>query len=464
MRISRRPRVGLLGVMLELYDKSSPELRPAQEQFAGELAGKLGEFADVTNAGVHNTREGVDAAVQALERADVDLIVTVHLAYAPSLILVPSLLRTSKPLVLWNTQRIREIGGDFSHADLLQNHGMHGVQDLANALRRNGRAYEVVTSHWEDPAGLEELREWAVAARTVRELAEARIGLIGHPFPGMGDFGVDETSFLSQVGPDVRRVGCDELAEAWDAAPDPEVRALVAQDRERFEIDPELTDQEHYDSARWEWTLRRLTEDLGLSGWAVHYPVIAADPRFEVLPFLAVAKLIADGYGFGGEGDIVSSSAVLAMQCLFEEATFTEMFCMDFEHEEILMSHYAESNWRMARADRPVRVVRREGWVGSGGPSAALAHSLEPGEATLLNLTIGPEGAQVIIAEAEITDFALPDLPTPHFKIALELPIAGFLNNYTQAGGSHHLALAYGRGTTQVLKLARLLELPHYVT
>jgi L-arabinose isomerase len=459
MRAIRRPRLGLLAVILELYDKSNPELKPVQQQFARRLAERLEDFADVTFPGAKNTRGGVAEAMAAFDTAGVDLIVTVHLAYAPSLILLPSLVKTRLPLVLWNTQKITGIGADFQPHHLTENHGMHGVQDLANALNRARRPFEVVTSHWEDEAGLEELRRWAVAARTARELREMRVGLIGHPFPGMGDFGVDETKFLAEIGPDVARVSLADLAAAVEAAPEDEVRAMMAADREAFEVDPELDESAHRASSQMEWALREVVGQMKLDAIAVHYPVLSDDPRFPAVPFLAMAKLIGEGLGFGGEGDVTSASCVALMRQLFGQATFTEMFVMDLDGNGVLMSHYAESNPNMASPDRPIRLVHRDGWVGSGGPSASLSFPLPPGEVTLLNLTMGADSRPVFIAtEVEVVDFFSESLPTPHFKIRVERPLADFLNAYARLGGSHHLALARGPGTSQIDKLVRILD------
>jgi len=65
MTMDTKPRIGLLGLMLELYDKSHPDLRPGQEQFAGQLAAKLDEFAQITFTGIVNTRAGVEQAMAA---------------------------------------------------------------------------------------------------------------------------------------------------------------------------------------------------------------------------------------------------------------------------------------------------------------------------------------------------------------------------------------------------------------
>jgi L-arabinose isomerase len=115
----------------------------------------------------------------------------------------------------------------------------------------------------------------------------------------------------------------------------------------------------------------------------------------------------------------------------------------------------------MARSGARIRLVRREGWVGSGGISTSLAFPIEPGLLTLLNLTTGPDGGLKLIAtEAEATEFYLRRFPTPHFKLRPRMPLAEFLDRYLEAGGTHHLAVSPADGLSLVGKFARLARLP----
>lgn len=453
-----QPKIGLLGLMLELYDRSHPDLRPTQEVFAQELVARLGRAGEVVYSGIQNTRQGVAEAVDRFTAEAVDLLVTVHFSYSPSLIALPELIRWQGPLVLWNTQRITGVAEAFGPKELLENHGMHGVQDLANTLVRAGRSFGVVTGHFEDEYALGELEDWALAARTATVLRRSRIGQVGFAFQDMGDFSVDETLFLAQVGPHVIKVRLDLLAEAQQAAPADELDRMVAADREAFEVDEHLTPEEHLASARVEWAVRKVVSDLNLDAIAVHYEALSADPRFGALPFAAAAKLLGEGHGFGGEGDVTSAAAVLAMRHLCGIASFAEMFTMDFEGDAVYMAHYAEANPRLARRDRKPRLVRREGWVGSGGVSTSLAFAFEPGPATLVNLTLAEAGLpKIIVTEGYLEPFVLDQYDTPHCKFSPADDLAGLLDAYALEGGSHHLALSPGEHAGRVQKLAAAL-------
>ena len=456
----QKPKVGLLGLMLELYDAFDPKLRESQGVFARQIVGELEKFSDVVFPGIVNTRGSVRETMSLFNEKSVDLIICIHFAYAPSLISLEALKTAGRPILIWNTQKINTIGAKFSAQDWLENHGMHGPQDMCNVLNRAGVPFTIVTGHFRDAEVLGEIRDWAEAARAVGSFSSSCVGLIGHPFPDMGDFGVDETELLDQVGMSVRRISLAQLSRTLDSLTGKQVAQIIKEDRQRYIFDRKLSAEEIENSARAGLALKRTVKDLRLSAVAVHYPVIADDPRFPALPFKGVSELLAEGIGFGGEGDITAAAACVMLKELAGEVNFSEMFTMDFKTNEILMSHYAEANWKMAHKGHPIRAYRREGWIGRGGISASLGFTLKPGRITLLNLTTAPGGKFKIIAtEAEVTDHPPLKLDSPHFRIRPERKLAELLNAYACEGGSHHLAMAYGSQVSRLEKTARILGL-----
>jgi L-arabinose isomerase len=455
-----QPRFGLLGLMLELYDRALPDLKPSRQEFGARLSDKLAAFAHVTWGGIAVTREEVQRRMEGFAADDVDLIVIVHLSYSPSLIALPSLLRADVPLVFFNTQELAGIGDEFSQDDMLRNHGMHGQQDLANTLVRMGKPFGVVTGHWQDAEALAQLQDWAVAAATAKALRHARLGRLGSPFQDMGDFGLDETQFLAKVGPHVQQVSLGLLAELQGAADENDIAATVADYRKQYDVAKDLTDADLTAAARAEVALRAAVAQLSLGGIAIHYEALGHDPRFEALPFAAAARLMAEGIAFGGEGDVTSSAAVLMMHQLAGVSTFSEMFTMDFTGGTVFMSHFAESNPALAQRGHKIQMVRRDGWVGSGGVSASLAFTLEPGPMTLVNLTVGEGGEfHLIAARGEAHDLLVPGQPTPHFRFEPQTPLKWFLTRYLELGGSHHVALSPGDQLSRVSKCAQVMGL-----
>jgi L-arabinose isomerase len=459
MTATRKAKVGLLGLMFELYD-ILPELKPAMAEFAQELVGTLSSFAEVDFPGVCTTREQVEQAVVGFEADNKDLIIVVLLTYAPSHIALPALTRTRLPILIFNTQRLYAITQDTLSWDTTTNHGMHGVQDLANVLLRVECQFHIVTGHYKDEQTLAELKSWCDAARTASFMKRMRIGLLGYPMEGMGDFGIDETAFLSQVGVQVHRIAMRTLAERAKDAPETEIARQMAEDRKNFQLQADISQEEHEVSARLEWALREVLRDQGLHGFAAHFMAIGEDGWLDTLPFLASSKLLAEGYGFGGEGDVTSAAAVTMMQYMAGAANFTEMFTMDFDGNSALMMHMGEGNWKMAREDEPIYLLRNTlGLVDLRVVPLLLAFSLDPGDVTLVSLTTVKDGKlKFIVTEGQVVDFPyLPDLGRPHYKFRPDGDLRAFLTRFSMEGASHHQALAYGRWADTVQGVATLL-------
>jgi L-arabinose isomerase len=459
---TRKTRVGLLGLMIELYERW-PEIKPAVAEFGHELAATLAPFAEVDFPGVLTTREQVDRAVAAFEADGKDLVMVVLLAYAPSHIALPALLRTRLPVLIFNTQPLAAITQETRSWDTTRNHGMHGVQDLANVLLRAGRPFQIVTGHYQDPAALAEVRAWCDAGRMVNVLRSMRIGLLGYPMEGMGDFAIDETALLAQIGVEVRHIAMRSVADLAKAAAADAIDRQMAEDRACFQVAEEITPEEHEASSRLEWALRRVLVEQGIHGFASHFLAVGEEARLETLPFLASAKLLGEGYGFGGEGDVTCATAVSLMQALAGQANFTEMFSMDFAGNAALMMHMGEGNWRMARPDETVRLLRsNQGMADLRYEPLLLAFSLKPGDATLVSLTTAAGGRlKFIVSEGEVLDFPyIPDLKRPHFKFRPAGKLGDFLTRFSLEGGSHHQALAYGHWAATVEKIASLLGIP----
>ena len=463
MNEPRKAKVGLLGLMLDLYDLY-PDLKPRMAGFAGELAETLSPFAEVDFPGVCNTRAQVDRAVASFEAAGKDLIAVVLLTYAPSHIALPALRRTPLPILIWNTQRLYAVTEETRSQETTENHGMHGVQDLANVLLRAGRPFHIVTGHYQDARTLAGVKGWCDAARTATAMRGMRIGLLGYPMEGMGDFGIDQTALLAQAGVEVQHLAMKEVAERARNAPQEAIARQMAEDRQRFQFQEGITSQEHQASSRLEWALRTILRERGMHGFAAHFMAVGQEGWLDTLPFLAASRLLGEGYGFGGEGDVTSAAAVAMMRELAGAANFTEMFSMDLAGNAALMMHMGEGNWEMARRDEPVRLVRSTlGLVDLRVDPLLLAFSLEPGQATLVSLTTTAGGKLKFVAtEGEVVDFPyLADLGRPHYKFRPDGDLFDVLTRFSMEGGSHHQAMAYGRWADTLSKIAALLGIAY---
>ncbi|MFH1919910.1 MAG: hypothetical protein ABIP48_08510 [Planctomycetota bacterium] len=460
---SAKPRVGLLALTLELYESLAPDLRGSREQWLKDtVLPALAPIADVEFRGAQYRREDVDAAVAQFEHSGVDALLVLCLTYSPSQISLAALKRTHLPIVVWNTQELFAVTESFGTSEMIANHGVHGTQDLSSVLLRSGVRFEYVTSHLSDPGGLEPLSDFFVAASAANELRTARLGLMGYPFPGMGDFAVDTTQLVATLGCQWTALSVEDYIQRAERVPGEAVEALKAEYRELYALADDLTDDDLDATARAELSLRLIVNENRLNAFSYQFMAFGEDQRTVTLPFVAASRLMAEGIGFGGEGDLVGAAGAWLLNRLMPPASFSEVFTVDFQSGGLFMSHMGEANVAMARTDRKVPLVARPAPITrTRARQLALVTSFQPGPATLCALVRGPERRwRLIASRVEIDDFGpLDAMAVPHFKLRPERgDVRDWLTAYAKAGGPHHNAVCFGDATPRIRAAAELLD------
>ena len=119
--------------------RSLPGLRASREAWLrSAVIPALQRESDVVFDRAVFRREDIEAAVADLEAAQVDALLVILATYSPCQLALPALQRTRLPLVIWNTQELHAVDQSFTLANMVDNHGVHGTQDLANVLTRTG--------------------------------------------------------------------------------------------------------------------------------------------------------------------------------------------------------------------------------------------------------------------------------------------------------------------------------------
>ena len=455
------PRLGILPLYLELYDRTVPQYRAGREAFARALAERLGGAGiDVRLAQVCCVRSEVDRELRRMEAEDIDMLATLHLSYSPSLEAAEPLAGLDLPLALLDTTAASRFDECSTLDDMLENHGIHGVQDLASVLRRIGRAYFVIAGHHEDERFLAEVVAMAGAAAAAKALRRCKTLLIGEPFEGMGDFAVGFDVLRESLGPTVQDATIEDLAARVGEVSEADLDAEMEGDRERYDTSG-IPAEVLRESNRVGLAVRSLLRECGADAFSMNFQGFDIDLGVPTVPFLEASKAMARGIGYAGEGDVLTASLVGALAAGFGPATFTEMFCPDWEGDSLFMSHMGECNLALA-SSRP-RLVEKDYVFGNVRNPAVAIFPLAPGPATLVNIAPGPVGSfSVIASHVEVLDRSpSPNFPgVPHFWVRpAGSDVRDFLRLYSEAGGTHHLVLLLGERKGALWRMARILEL-----
>ncbi|MGH3154988.1 MAG: L-arabinose isomerase family protein, partial [Streptosporangiaceae bacterium] len=362
--VSDKPRIGILGIMQDLYDEMIPGIAERQAGYAAEIAGHLAEVAEFIPGEPVKYRDDAERVMGQFEASGLDGVMVVMLTYGPAMRVARLLSESRLPICLANIQPEPAVTPAWDMADMTYNQGVHGAQDTANAMVRAGRAFHVLTDDWRSDSFRTDVGRWARAAAAVTRWKSLKVAIFGYPMNDMGDIRVDESALVRSLGPEILAVAPGDLWRAMGEVTVGEVQGVIAFEDERFEIDPRLSMEEREDHARMQVAIKRILDDRGFGAYTAHFDAIGEDGRFSRLPLAAASTLMARGYGYAAEGDVLTACLVSAGHVLIGDAHFTEMYAMDFQSDSVLMSHMGEGNWKIARKDRPVKLIKRPLGIG----------------------------------------------------------------------------------------------------
>jgi L-arabinose isomerase len=442
-----RPRIGLLGIMQSLYDDMLPGIAERQAGYAAEIGAALGDVADVEVAPPVKEREDAERAMRDLEARALDGLLVVMLTYGPAMRVARLLAETRLPICLANIQPVPAVTAEWDMADLTYNQGIHGAQDTANAMVRAGRRFHVVTDDWQAPSFRDAIGRWARAAAAVTRWRSLKVAVFGYAMNTMGDIRFDEQTLVRRLGPQVDALAPGALERAAGAVTEVEVGELMTAEDAQFEIDPRLSRDEREDHARMQLGIERLLRAGGYGAYSTHFGAIAEDGRFARLPLAAASSLMAAGFGFGAEGDALTAALMSAGRTMLGDTQFTEMYAMDFPSDAILMSHMGEGNWRLAREDLPVRLIKRPLGIGGLGDPPTFLFQYRPGPATLATLiSLEGERFRLLVSEGEVLETdELPALEMPYGLFRPDTGVRACMDAWLRLGGPHHQILNPGR-------------------
>ncbi|NLC68504.1 MAG: hypothetical protein GX754_06900 [Clostridiaceae bacterium] len=454
------PKIGLLPLYLELYDISNPEMRERINAFTNTIAAEL-EKRDLTviTAPVCRIKTEFKKAVEIFEEEAVDAIVTIHLAYSPSLESADVLAVTRIPIVVLNTTHVYEFGPEQDPVEIMYNHGIHGVQDMCNLLIRNKKRFMIEVGHWEKSDVLDRVAGCIRSVKLAKNIKNARVGIVGEVFKGMGDFAVPADVLKSTIGIETINFDLNKTKELANNITDEEIFFEMEENRSLFEI-RELTTEVHKRSSHTNLLIRNWIKKEKLTAFTVNFLATSRNSVISTMPFLEASKAMSRGIGYAGEGDILTAALVGALISVYPDTSFTEMFCPDWKGNSIFLSHMGEMNINLT-AEKPVLVEKEFPYTDAFNPIVAYGR-FKKGEVILVNLAPKADNRYcLILSKGEMLDVGTIDnmKNSIHGWFKPALPLDKFLAEYSLAGGTHHSAIVYGNNTirNEILKFGELM-------
>lgn len=384
----------------------------------------------------------------------VGVIAWMH-TFSPAKMWIHGLDALRKPLLHLHTQANVELPWSTIDFDFMNlNQAAHGDREFGYIQARMGIARKTVVGHVSNPAVTAQVGSWARAAcgwAAVRSLKLARFG------DNMRNVAVtegDKTEAEIRFGVSVNTWGVNELVEAVDAATDSDIDSLVAEYEELYTVAPELrVGGDRHDSLRYgariELGLRSFLEAGDFGAFTTSFEDLGA---LRQLPGLAVQRLMADGYGFGAEGDWKTAVLVRAAKVMGAGlpggASLMEDYTYDMTpgNEMILGAHMLEVCPSLTTS-KPTLEVHALGIGGKEDP-VRLVFDTDPGAGIVVALSDMRDRFRLVANVVEV--IALPE-PLPNLPVARAVwkPAPDFATSaaaWLTAGAAHHTVMSTAVG------------------
>ena len=465
------PRVAVFGIGLAAYWPQFDGLRQRLEQYQRGIERRLAEMgAEVVSAGLVDTPQAARAAGEALAAGRPGLLLVYTATYATSSQVLPVVQAVDAPVVVLNLQPTRTVDYEaMTTGEWLANCSACCVPEIAGALTRAAIPYRTVTGTLldGDPAW-SVLREWLDATRAVHDLRTARIGFLGHTYPGMLDMYSDFTQVHAQTGAHVEVLEIDDLVARVESADARAIDQKRDEIREVFDLadagsDPiaaEITPEVFEWSARVAVGLDRLVEDFELDGLTYYYRGVGGNIAEQVSSGLIVGNslLTARGVPTAGEGDLKTNVAMLLLDRLGAGGSYTEFYGLDYDEQFILMGHDGPGHLAIADGRPVARALRL--YHGKAGAGLSVEMKVRLGPVTILGLTQTADGRlELLVAEGESIAGPTFRIGNTNSRIRFSRDPAAFFDDWCAQGPTHHVALGIGHQADRLRKVAGLLGL-----
>jgi L-arabinose isomerase len=375
--------------------------------------------------------------------------------FSPAKMWITGLDLLRKPLLHLHTQANVELPWSSIDMDFMNlNQAAHGDREFGYIQTRLGVARKTVVGHVSDPAVAAKVGTWARAAAGWSATHELKLARFGDNMRFVAVTEGDKTEAELQFGVEVNTWGVNDLVEAVDAASDADVDALVAEYEDLYEVVPELRrGGDRHESLRYgariELGLRSFLEAGGFSAFTTSFEDLGG---LRQLPGLAVQRLMADGYGFGAEGDWKTAVLVRAAKVMGAGlpggASLMEDYTYDLTPgaELILGAHMLEVCPSLTTS-KPRLEIHPLGIGGREDP-VRLVFDTDPGPAVVVALSDMRDRFRLVANVVEVVALPqpLPNLPVARAVWRPEPDFATSAAAWLTAGAAHHTVMSTAVG------------------
>ncbi len=385
--------------------------------------------------------------------------------FSPAKMWIGGLKILKKPLLHLHTQFNRDIPWSSIDMDFMNlNQSAHGDREFGFMVSRMRINRKIVVGHWQDPEVLEQINVWSRAASGWHDWQGAKFARIGDNMRFVAVTEGDKVEAEIKFGFSVNTYGVGDLVRVIRDISDHEVDKLAAEYEQQYAVVQALRKggQQHNslrEAARIELGLRYFLEDGNFKGFSDTFEDLHGMVQ---LPGIAAQRLMAQGYGFAGEGDWKTAALVRAMKVMGTGLKGGNGFMEDYtyhfdpQNQLVLGAHMLEIDESLA-AGQPSCEIHPLGIGGKEDP-VRLVFNVAAGPALNASLIDMGNRFRLLVNEVVAVEpqHDLPNLPVAR---VLWKPLPDMKTGcaaWILAGGAHHTCYSQNLSSEHLLEFAEM--------
>ncbi len=394
----------------------------------------------------------------------IGLVTWMH-TFSPAKMWIAGLQALQKPFLHLHTQFNRELPWESIDMDFMNlNQSAHGDREFGFIGSRMRLNRKVVVGYWQDEDVLTKMAVWMRAAAAWHDWQGAKVARFGDNMRDVAVTEGDKVEAQRRFGFAVYGYGVGDLVERVRAVSEADVDRLVAEYDARYVVTPELRPNgvrraELREAARIELGLRAFLEEGHFQAFTTTFEDLHG---LKQLPGLAVQRLMAEGYGFGAEGDWKTAALVRAMKVMAHNLPGGTSFMEDYTYDldpaspKVLGAHMLEVCESIAEGQPTLEIHPLS--IGGKADPPRLVFNVRSGPAINATLLDMGNRFRMLVNTVNVIPPARPFkklpvaravwLPHPDLKTAAEAWILG--------GGAHHTGFSQALTVEHLEDFARM--------
>ena len=399
-----------------------------------------------------STFSDADKTVELLRGKDFDFFIACIASWIESPIVIRVLREfIHKPILLWG------LGGYTKGGSLVSPASQAGTSALCEPMRKMGFKFKFIYEHPDSPLTIDKVKNFAIAAKTVRDLSSAKIGMMGYADMGLYATMFDGVSLRTKIGPEIEVFDMLEVVQRMERINQQKSAKFIKQFKKDWKFEKPVSNETLKKFGNIYLAVDEIIRERGYS--AISIKCVEGMKKYMNFPPCMILSMLGDKLPAICEDDALGLVTQLILKYLTgQSTTFVEMY--EFMKDRILVGVCGFVPCAFIKGQKKVSVYG--GW---GGLNEGIMNTsaMKEGLVTLARLGYTGEDyyLHAVTGEGkkprkwEELGWSSPAPQFPGLEVTLDRPVEQFAEEIL----SQHYLLVYGDLREQLKNFCKLLEI-----